>query len=212
MGYEIRCKVRVEDATGSIRESESATVLLETDDLIVRGEARVKIPRASITHVASRGGIVTVKSLTVTVSLTLSADAAVKWRKKLEEAPKRLIDKLDVKPGAKVWLSHISDDALTAQVKARAGEVASGRSASSRDVVFVQVDSDRELDRIDRAAKAIVDDGAIWVVHPKGKAGVADTTIFAKAKTLGLTYTKVARVSDTLSADKLVWPRASRGK
>jgi hypothetical protein len=212
MGYETKCKVRVDDGSGSIRESDAATVLLETDELIVRGDARVKVPRASITSVASRGGVVIVKSPTATVSLTLGDEAALKWRKKLEEAPKALIDKLDVKPDAKVWLWHVGDDSLIAQINTRAVNVSSGRSASSRDVVFVQVDSNDDLDRIDRAAAAIVDDGAIWVVHPKGKAGVADTAIFAKAKALGLTYTKVARVSDTLSAEKLVWPRAARGK
>ncbi len=53
-------------------------------------------------------------------------------------------------------------------------------------------------------------DGAIWVVHPKGPTGIADTAIFAKAKELGLTATKVARVSDTLTAEKLVRPLASR--
>jgi hypothetical protein len=47
-------------------------------------------------------------------------------------------------------------------------------------------------------------------VHPKGVPGVADTAIFRKGKALGLTYTKVARVSAALSAEKLVWPRASR--
>jgi hypothetical protein len=212
VGYEIKCKVRVDDGMGSIRESDAATVLLETDELIVRGPSRVKVPRASITSVASRGGVVTVKSPTATISLTLGADAALKWRKKLEEAPKQLIDKLDVKLDAHVWLWHVRDDTLVAQVKARAADVSTGRSASARDVVFVQVDSDDDLDRIDRAAKAIVDDGAIWVVHPKGKDGVADTTIFARAKALGLTYTKVARISATLTAEKLVRPRAARGK
>jgi hypothetical protein len=211
MGYEIKCKVRVADGTGSVRESDAATVLLETDELIVRGPSRVRVPRASITDVAARGGVVTIKSPTATIALTLGAEAALKWRKKLEEAPKSLIDKLDVKPDARVWLWHVADGPLIAQVRARAAEVSTGRAASARDVVFVQVDSVHDLDRIDRAAKAIVDDGAIWVVHPKGKNGVADTAIFARAKALGLTYTKVARISETLSAEKLVRPRAARG-
>ena len=54
------------------------------------------------------------------------------------------------------------------------------------------------------------EDGAMWVVHRKGPTGVADTTIFGRAKALGLTYTKVARVSDTHTAEKLVRPVASR--
>jgi hypothetical protein len=212
MGYETKCKVRVDDGSGTIRQADAATVLLETDELIVRGDAHVKVPRASITGVASRGGVVTITSPAATISLSLGDEAAAKWRKKLEEAPKQLIDKLDVKPGAKVWLWHIDDAVLLNQVNARTDNVTSGRSAANCNVVFVQANTNEELDRIERATKAIVDDGAIWVVHPKGKTGVADTAVFGKAKALGLVYTKVARISATLSAEKLVWPRSSRGK
>jgi len=203
MGYETKCRARVDDGSGKIREAES-TVLLETDELIVRGEARVKIPRASIERVATRGGVLTITSPVATVSLSLGADAAGKWKKKLEEAPKRLIDKLDVKPGAKVWLYGTLDDALVAQVEERTTAVVRGTAASGCDVVFVSVDSEKELDRIPRALKATVERGAVWVVHPKGPAGIADTTIFEKAKTLDLAYTKVARVSETHTAEKLV--------
>jgi hypothetical protein len=74
----------------------------------------------------------------------------------------------------------------------------------------VDVSRAADMTRIARANAAITDDGAIWVVHPKGPNGIADTTIFTKAKELGLTATKVARVSDTLTAEKLVRPLASR--
>jgi hypothetical protein len=60
--------------------------------------------------------------------------------------------------------------------------------------------------------KAMNDDGAIWVIHRKGPTGIADTTIYSRAKALGLTYVKVARVSDTHTAEKLVRPVASRSK
>jgi|SRR6185503_2874417 len=212
MGYETKCRVRVDNRAGAVREADAATVLLETDELIVRGDARVRVPRTAIERITSRGGVVTITAPNAVISLTLGADAAAKWQKKLGEAPKRLIDKLDVKPDAAVWLSGITDAELIAQVKDRTAHTSAGRTAKACDVVFVQVNEGGELDRIDRAARAIKPDGAVWVVHPKGKTGVADTTIYARASTLGLTYTKVARVSDTLTAEKLVWPRASRGK
>ena len=155
MGYETKCRTRVTDASG-VREAD-ATVLLETDDLIVRGEARVKIPRAAIQDVTTRGGKLTVVSPHATVVMTLGADAAAKWMKKIQEPPKALIDKLDVKPTAKVWLFGIDDETLIAQTTARAAKTTSGSSASACDVVFVSVSSDQQLDRIDRAVKEIVE-------------------------------------------------------
>lgn len=210
MGYETKCRARVDDRSGTIREADS-TVLLETDELIVRGDARVRIPRASIERVTARAGVVTITSPTAIVSLSLDETAAATWRKKLEEPPKRLIDKLDVKPGMKVWLFRISDETLISQIGERTSNVARGTSASNCDVVFVGVETLAQLDRIERALAATTERGAIWVVHPKGPSGVADTAIFGKAKALGLTYIKVARVSDTHTAEKLVRPLASRG-
>ena len=211
MGYETKCRARVTDASGAVREAD-ATVLLETDELIVRGEARVKIPRTSIQRATVRAGALTVTSPQATVTMSLDPDSARKWLKKIQEPPKRLIDKLDVKPGAKVWLLAIDDETLISQVEERATEVSRGKSATACDVVLVGVETPKNLDRIERAMKAMKDNGAIWVIHRKGPSGVADTTIFAAGKALGLTYTKVARVSETHTAEKLVRPVASRAR
>lgn len=211
MGYETKCRVHVDDGSGKPRTAD-ATVLLETDELIVRGDARIKVPRRDIKSVSRRAGIVTVTAPIATVKLILGEPAATKWEQKLQEAPKRLIDKLDVRPNAKVWLLEIASPELEAQVAERTGDVSRAKSARDRDVVFVGVERNSHLARIERAMHGMLDDGAIWVIHPKGPNGVADTSIFEKAKALNLTYTKVARVSDTHTAEKLVRPRASREK
>jgi hypothetical protein len=185
MGYETVCRVRVDDRAGSVREAQGK-VLLETD--------------------------VSITSPSAVITLTLSPDAAVKWQKKLEQPPKQRIDKLDIEPGAKVWLLGVQDASLESELASRTSHISRGRTARACDVVFVGVESVDQLDRIDRALAALDDDGAIWVVHPKGRGGVADTTIFGRAKALGLVYTKVARISDTHTAEKLVRPRIARGK
>jgi hypothetical protein len=192
MGYETKCRTRVTDAAGVVREAD-ATVF-ETDELIVRGEARIKIPRTAIERATVRAGVLTVTAPQGVVTMSLGADSAQKWLKKIQEPPKRLIDKLDVKTGAAVWLIGIDDETLISQIEERTALISRGRSATSREVVFVGVESEKDLDRIGRAMKAMTDGGAIWVVHRKGRSGVADTTIFAAAKALGLTYTKVARL------------------
>jgi hypothetical protein len=195
---------------GATREA-GGTVLLETDELVVRGEARVKVKRVDIERITRRAGSVTVTAPQATITLMLGEPAATRWEKKLGEAPKRLIDKLDVKPDATVLLIGAHDDALCAQLQERTSHVSRGTTAKNRDVVFVAVSRAADMTRVARASEAITDNGAIWVVHPKGPDGIADTAIFAKAKELGLTATKVARVSDTLTAEKLVRPLASRG-
>lgn len=209
MGYETKCRARVDDRSGHVREAD-ATVLLETDELVVRGEARIKIPRTSIERVTVRAGVLTVTSPAAVVSLTLGADAAAKWRARIEEPPKRLIDKLDVKPGAKVWLFAVHDETLISQLAERTDSLSTGKSAKGCDVVFVGVEAERDLNRIARALDATVPNGAVWVIHRKGPTGVADTTIYGKAKELGLVYIKVARVSETHTAEKLVRPRDKR--
>ena len=210
MGYETKCRVRVVD-NGATREAD-ATVLLETDELIVRGDARARLRRADIRRITRRAGAVTVTSPRATITLSLGEPAAERWAKKLGEGPKPLIDKLDVKPQAAVLLIGQHDEGLCAQLAERTSDVSESPRAKNRDVVFVDVRGAADMDRIDRANSAIADHGAIWVVHPKGPNGVADTAIYARAKALGLTYTKVARVSDTLTAEKLVRPVASRAK
>lgn len=210
MGYETKCDVRVDDRNGQVRRAAGATVLLETDELIVRGEARVRVPRTAIERVVRRAGTLTITAPAAEITLRLGADAAPKWEAKLQQPPKPLIDKLDVKPEARVWLAHVRDGALIDQLRERSSNLSSARTAADIDVAFVQVDTPAQLSRLAVAAKAIKPDGAIWAIHPKGPAGMADTAIFAAAKELGLTYTKVARVSEAESAEKLVWPRTMR--
>ena len=122
--------------------------------LIVRGEARVRIPRSAIERVTTRAGVLTVTAPNAVVALTLGNDAAAKWRTKIEEPPKRLIDKLDVKPNAKVWLLGVDDETLIAQLAERTTRLLRGKSATSCDVVFVGVESETELERIARAVDA----------------------------------------------------------
>jgi hypothetical protein len=205
MGLETRCHARVRDVDGASREAE-ATVLLETDELIVRGPARVRVPRATITALHAADGTLTVTHARGTLALDLGP-AAEKWRARLAEAPKPLIEKLDVKPDAKVCVLGVDDADFLAALRARASAVTTSRRATGCDVVFLSVERDADLSRIASASAALAERGALWVVHPKGPDGVRDTAIFAAGTDAGLVATKVARWSATHTAEKLVRPR-----
>ena len=153
MGYEAKCRVRVVEK-GAAREADG-TVLLETDELVVRGEARVRIKRTAIQRVTRRAGAVTVTAPTATITLTLGEPAAARWEKKLGEPPKRLVDKLDVKPEAAVLLIGTHDDALCEQLAERTSRLSRAIGAKNRDVVFVDVSRAVDMTRIVRANSAI---------------------------------------------------------
>lgn len=78
------------------------------------------------------------------------------------------------------------------------------------DLVFAGVDTDADLAKLDAARAAMRDTGALWVIHPKGKGGVKDTAVFARARALELVATKVMKFSGTHTAEKLMVPARGR--
>src|SRR5262249_668518 len=136
-------------------------------------------------------------------------ERAAKWAERIR-VPKSLIDKLDVKPTHTVSVLAVDDDAFLRDVRARAERVVVGKIAPRSNVVFLGASTTKDLARLERAAGAIARDGAVWVVHPKGPRGLRDLEIFAAGKRAGLTAVKVARFSETHTAEKLVIPKSSR--
>ena len=209
MGLEARCHARIRDAAGE--RAGPAKALLESDDVILRADGpdgvRGRVPRAAIGSIAAENGVLSLRWDGGAVDLTLGA-AATKWATKLREAPKPVVDKLDVAPGMTVSVVDVDDEGLLAQLDERAGRLVRGSVAPGSDVILLGVARAADLDAIAPASRAMTDRGALWVLHPRGVREVQDTAIFAAAKAAGLTYTKVARVSATHTAEKLVRPRS----
>ena len=208
MGLEARCEIRYDPTDGDARTGEGAAHLDDVE-LLLRGEARHRIPRATISGVEAKAGRLVVRHAAGTTTLALGEPAAAKWAARLAAAPKSVVDKLDVKAGMRVSAVGVTDAALLADVEARAGRMTKGRIAGGSDVILLGIAEAAHLDRIAAAVPKLADRGCIWALHPRGVPEVADTRIFAAAKACGLTYTNVARVSDVLSGEKLVRRKAS---
>ena len=209
MGAEARCQLRLDNAT------HEGKALLETDELQFRGDnrgaargVRLKIPLTSIASVSVRAGVLHVQHTSGDATFVLGHHAE-KWAERIR-SPRSLLDKLDVKGGQTISVLSLADEDFLRQLRERADRVVVGQLASASNVVFLGANTTRELAPLAKAAAAIARDGAIWVVHPKGRDGLRDTEIFAEAKRIGLTYTKVARFSETHTAEKLVIPKAKR--
>ena len=196
MGLEAKCVVRIGEA------SLSSTALLETDELIIRGPARMRIPFASITSIDAAAGVLRVVHASGRVDFELG-DAAATWAERIR-SPRTLLDKLGVKPGMTISVLGEFGPDFVRDLAARVDAISVGRARRVSDLVFLRVDRSAELARLRRLEPVLAQGGAIWVVHPKGKGGLRDTEIFAAADALGLSATKVVRFSETLTGEKLV--------
>lgn len=122
-----------------------------------------------------------------------------------------LLDKLGVRPGARVALVGLTDPAFRALLAERTSSVVEGLPRATTDLVFLTADSPAELAVLGQLRQAITPDGAVWVVSAKGRsATLRDTDVIAAARAAGLVDNKVVAFSETHTALRLVIPVAER--
>jgi hypothetical protein len=203
MGLEAKCVLHVD----GVRHP--GTALLETDQLLFRGPARLKIPFASITSLDTEDGVLRVTHPGGTAHFELG-DAAAKWAEKIR-SPRSLLDKLGAKAGMAVSVIGEFEAGFVRDLTERVGSVSLGRPRKGSDLMLFLADESAQLARLAALEPALAPGGALWVVHPKGKGALKDIEIFAAADALGLTATKVVRFSATHTGEKLVRRRSRRG-
>jgi hypothetical protein len=122
-----------------------------------------------------------------------------------------LIDKLGVKPGARVALINIHDTEFRRLLGERTQAITEGALLPATDLVFVGIDDGTELQQLSFLRGRLVPNGAIWVVSRKGKlATVRDIEVMAAAKAAGLVDNKVVAFSASHTSLRLVIPIALR--
>jgi hypothetical protein len=202
MGDEIRCRATIGGATYDGR------ALLETSELVFRGDARLAIPFSAVRSVAARDGTLTVVHAGGTAAFALGARAET-WAERIR-APKSVVDKLGVKPGQRVSVVGLDDDEFLSRLRERAGTVSVGRAAARSDAIFYGAATEASLARVATLARSLAPAGALWVVRPKGKGGLSERSVMAAGKAAGLVDVKVVAFSATHTAEKFVIPVAKR--
>jgi hypothetical protein len=204
MGYDATCTIRIDGETGR------GTAWLEHKELVFRGPFRLVIPLTDITSATAKDGWLRVRFGKRVAELEIGVVAA-KWANRITNPPSRL-EKLGVKPHMKILIIGLQDPAFEAELSARGATVVRRASSSAPpDLIFFLVDQRQALDRLGSLARHIKRDGAVWVLRPKGKSGIAESETMAAGKRAGLVDVKVVSFSDVLSAEKYVIPIAKRG-
>ena len=123
------------------------------------------------------------------------------------------LDKLGVKPGSRVALVRLDDDAFEAELRDRTADITHGDPAPDTDLVFLAANDHDDLAALPTLRERLRPNGAIWVVSRKGKAAtLRDVEVMAAGKASGLVDNKVVSFDETRTSLRLVISVALRPK
>ena len=173
--------------------------LLESSEIILRGELKRRIAFTALTHVRSDGAELCFESSGERFALALGDNVAASWARKLLEPPPSLAKKLGVGPSCKAFVfGSIDEPALSAALHGAQAE----ELLDAGMIVAVTPDAaSLEAALLDHERCAI--DIPIWIVHGKGpRAGFGEAAVREAMRKRGYSDTKVSAVSDTQSATR----------
>jgi hypothetical protein len=202
MGSELRCKVR------SGGKEASGRALLETNELIFRGDQRLRIPFKSLTSVVARDGELHLKWPEGAAVFELG-DQAEKWAHKVLH-PKSTAEKLGIKPGLVISALSIADRSFTNDICRTAGSFSDTKPLSNSDLIFFGAEKTAQLARARKLISSLTLAGALWIVYPKGKQEITELQVLGAGRQAGLVDVKVVSFSATHTALKFVRPKIRR--
>lgn len=199
MGQEIVCRVRFDG------KSSSGKALLESKEILFRGDFRLQIPFATIREIKAANGQLRIKTRDGDALFELG-DRAEKWRDKILD-PKSLIEKLGVKPGDQVILRGTFDKEFPASLKKHGARI--GR-ADHAPWIFFHARVRGDLGKVKAIADRLAGTTALWLVYPKGQKTITEGDVREAGLKLGLKDVKVVSFSNTHTALKFVLPKNQR--
>ena len=202
MGNEVSCEVRFG------KQQSEGKALLETSEILFRGEFRLKIPFSTIKSAKAVDGELRLQTAEGLAVFHLGA-AAEKWRDKILH-PKSRIEKLGVKPGAKVSLRGEFDAGFLTEIGNLTKSVSKSKVAPDSEWIFFAVDSKEDLGALPKISKSMKGAAALWIVYPKGRKQITENDVLAAGRKAGLKDVKVVGFSGTHTTLKFVIPLERR--
>ena len=204
MGQEVICTARW--GGKSLR----GKALLETTEIIFRGDERKKITFSSIRNVEAKDGELRLKTDEGIVVFELG-EPAEKWRQKIAN-PKSVVEKLGVKTGQPVAVFGKLDGEFLMKLKGQKSAVAAAAAAAAGKIVngvgwiFLAAETREGLGEVKKIAAKMKGSAALWVVYPKGQKSITEMDVIGTGRKAGLKDVKVVGFSSTHTALKFVIP------
>jgi hypothetical protein len=132
-------------------------------------------------------------------------------RQERDYSGRTLFEKLGILAGHHVALVGRHDEDFAVALNERLAKGASQALRTQYDVIFVRIDSIRDLARIARVRPHLKSSGFLWVFHPKGRgASPADAEVREAGIAAGLVDNKISAYTETHTATRFVVPVALR--
>jgi hypothetical protein len=179
-------------------KSAETKVLLESTEIILRGELRAKIPRASISKTQVKGDTLVVTTGKQELRLELGKVEAEKWYAVLSKPPPSLAQKLGVDLMRRAFVLGETDD----KELARALKNNTTADVKVASILIAIVQTEAHLTAAIKTAKKRPE-CPIWCVYGKGKfTTVTDSAIRSAMRAAGFADTKTSGVSAQLTATR----------
>jgi len=202
MGRELQCKVR------SGGKQSVGKALLETSEIVFRGEPRLKIALASLKSVVAKNGELHLKWPDNSAVFELG-EQAEKWAHVILH-PKSVAEKLGVKPGSRISLFRLPSPELLKDARKSAADFAEDKPIKDSDVIFFGAETTSDLTRVRKLVSSLAGSGALWIVYPKRRKEITELQVLTAGREAGLLDIKVVGYSATHTALKFVRPKAKR--
>src|SRR5579884_3106973 len=147
MGSEQLCTVR----TGG--KTSKGKVLLETSEIIFRGDFRLKIPFASLQSTVASNGELRLKWKEGSAIFELG-DRAAKWADKILH-PKSTAEKLGIKPGLKISVRAIRAADFIRELRTGAKAFSTTTPLADSDLIFVGASDAAHLADLDGVVSSL---------------------------------------------------------
>jgi hypothetical protein len=205
MGAEATCVVTFKG------KKSTAKVRLETNVLQIRAaDLKLDVPFNTMKGVASRNGSLVIDHGGGPLTLALG-NSAVKWVDKILHPPSRLT-KIGARPEWHAAILGAIDNDFVNELRSAIASLSVGRTVKGADAIFVGLAHPSDFTRVAAAKSAIKENGAVWLIRPKGSAAVTEGAVMAAGKSAGLVDVKVVALSPTHSALKFVIPVKDRSR
>jgi hypothetical protein len=203
MGREATCECTVADTTAKVK------VLLETHELILRGPIRMTAPLNALKNIRVESEALCFTHREHAIRLRLGAKAAESWARKIRTPPPTLSDKLGI-TGKIVRTIGPVEKPINSALES-AALVGPENSAMNPDIIIACIDTPESLaSTLREAKKQLARSIPIWLVYRKGPGhAINEAIIRTTLRAQGLMDTKVASVSDHLTALRFNRPKSS---